>query len=346
MFVLSITSDVTNINIFRSSSDEDSFDIAQRGSLLISNDGGVSWNTTLTNNANTSFIIRDVFYFIEDSVIRVLASTNKGVYGSHNDGFNWSVAFGDTLPQRPAVDLDVDLSTYKATIFVTSFNNNEKSAVFRSQDGGRTFQQVYVTPIVAKQIVGTKIDIHNKNKIYLLLSDGSFFVSYDKGSSWEQYSSISVNQSVVFTNFLLYPHNARTMFATTNKALYRSTNAGLSWQVVKSFTNNTIYSIHINDRYEDIYIGTENKIFHSRNRGTTFNQLKFLSTEIQSPLTTIFASTKDRNVLYVGSGTTLYRTINKGRSWSVTVFEQLNNAINFFSVNPANTQIQYIGSKK
>lgn len=318
---------------------------SQDGDVLISTDQGITWTSALTNNNATSFIIKDVYYYAESGVTQLLAATNKGVYGSRNNGVDWSVAFGSELPQQPVFDLDVDFSANQANVFVVLLNNSNKSVVFRSQDGGRTFRQIYIAPTQEQRVVGVKIDTQNNNKVYMLLSNGYFFVSYDKGSSWEQYASISKSANVQFTDVLLYPRNASVLFATTKKQLYRSLDAGKSWYPVKTFTNTDIYSISISAVSEDIYVGTRNAILRSQDQGTTVTPVKFLTQQSQFPITAIFTDPQNTNALYIGSGNTLYKTTNKGSSWSVVnVFEGITGNINFFSINPYNSQLQYIGS--
>lgn len=346
--LLRMSGDVININFLNSFSTTDSDappQVSKNGELLLSTDGGFSWNNAVTNRSNTSFIIQDIYYYTEDTNVRMLAETNQGLYGSRNNGVDWTLAFGAALPQAAILDFDVDFSTYQATVFVATTNRNNVGAVFRSQDGGRSFRQVYIAPTSSQKIVGVKIDASNNSKVYVLLSDGSFLVSRDKGSSWEQYNSIQAPEQAQFRSLSVYSPNPSILFATTHNALYRSLNAGTSWQVIKAFTNSDIYSININAATEDIYIGTRNDIFHSSNRGTNFTQIQFLSQQNQFPITAIFVDLQNANTLYVASGATLYKTTNRGRSWGiVNVFEGLSHNINFFSINPHNLQLQYIGS--
>ena len=304
---------------FFSSSQEQETNTLSTGHLFVSTDNGESWNSSVTQTSNTSFILKDIYYYADNGVVEMLAQTNKGVYGSRNNGLSWSVAFGNKLPQKPVSDFSVDFTTSQATIFVASLNASNTPAVFRSQDGGASFRQVYVAPATEQKIVGVKIDQQDTSKVYVLLSNGSLFISYDKGSSWEQYASIATHEDVQFTRLLAYPHNASILFATTKQQLYRSTNAGKTWNPIKVFTNTDIYSININVATQDIYLGTNNAFFHSQNQGTSFQKVDFLLQQGELPLTMVFSDPNSENTLYVGSGNTLYKTTNQGRCGALSM---------------------------
>lgn len=326
-------------DIFNSSSDQSNGAQGSAvGKLFVSTDRGELWNAS-----NASFVIQDIYYYTEGGATGMLAQTNSGVYGSRDNGLRWTVAFGNALPQKPVFDLDVDFSTQQATIFVATLNANNTPAVFRSQDGGRNFKQVYVSSATEQNIVGVKIDPQNTSKVYVLLSNGLLFISRDKGSAWEQPVSVDASQDVQFTRLLTHPRNSTKLFATTKNALYRSLNAGISWQVVKAFTNTDIYSININVATQDIYLGTKDTIFYSQDQGISFTTVEFPLQQNQLPLVAVF-SDPSSNALYVGSGNTLYKTIDKGKSWSVvSVFDEVNSNIHFFSVNPYDLNIQFVG---
>ena len=190
LLLLRLTDDVIGVDIFESSGVIQS---PPSGEVLISTDGGVIWDSVRTNNSVADFILKDMYPYEENGFLRILALTNKGVYGSRDNGLNWGVAF-DGLPQKPVFDLDVDVSAYQASILVASSNASDFGAVFRSQDGGRNFRQVYVTPTQQQQVIGVQFNRQNKDIVYALLSDGSFLVSNDKGSSWGQYNAIPLSK--------------------------------------------------------------------------------------------------------------------------------------------------------
>ena len=97
-------------------------------------------------------------------------------------------------------------------------------------------------------------------------------------------------------------------------------------------------------RAKTYILARKTSLLRSRNAGAQFTPIPLLLKQNQVPITAIFADANNSNMVYVGVGNTLYTTANKGNSWSVSVFEDLKHNINFFWVNPRNSQIRYIGS--
>ena len=70
----------------------------------------------------------------------------------------------------------------------------------------------------------------------------------------------------------------------------------------------------------------------------------FIKQEDNTPVKALFTNPTD-NALYIGAGQTLYKTLDRGDSWSILNVNDIAYNINFILVNPLNASILYVASQ-
>ncbi len=237
------------------------------GGVWRSTDYGSNW-TPLFDNESTGSIgaiavaptnPNIIYVGTGAGIIRPDLATGNGVYKSVDAGRTWT-HLGLTDTQMIAM-IDVD-PTNPDRIFVAALGHpygpNAERGVFRSTDGGRTFQKVlYKDEYTSANDV--RIDPRNPNIVYATLweqqqgfsengafggTGGGIYKSTDGGSTWKPITD-GLPAGVIQANLAIAPSNPNVIYATVAGAtasaggrggngavsLYKSTDAGEHWHM-------------------------------------------------------------------------------------------------------------------
>ena len=175
-------------------------------------------------------------------------SVGDGVYKSTDAGKTWThlgLRDGQQIPQLAVDPKNAD------RVFVAvaghPYGPNEERGVYRSIDGGKTFEKV----LYRDENVGAsdvQIDPSNPQIVYAALwesregpwengvfngNGGGIFKSVDGGKTWRQLTK-GLPDNIVQANLAIAPSAPKTLFAAvrtkTIAKLYRSDDGGETWQ--------------------------------------------------------------------------------------------------------------------
>ncbi|MGH8427507.1 MAG: WD40/YVTN/BNR-like repeat-containing protein [Gammaproteobacteria bacterium] len=229
------------------------------GGVWKSTDGGNSWNRLLTD-ADTSSIgavalapsnLNDVWVGTGEANVRNDTLTGGGVYYSPDAGKTWQfmglkdvgqIAAIVVNPQNPNIVLVAALGD--------PWGPNEDRGVFRTTDGGKTWQKVlYVDDKTgASDLV---MDSANPNVLFAgmwsvlrypwTLVDGSktggVWKSTDNGATWKQLKNGLPDGNTGRISLAIAPSNPNHVYAlipTRNGMLWASEDQGASWQMISN----------------------------------------------------------------------------------------------------------------
>jgi photosystem II stability/assembly factor-like uncharacterized protein len=291
------------------------------GGLWRSTDYGANW-VPLFDNQPTSSVGAigiaasnpDVIYVgTGGGIIRPDLSTGDGVYKSVDAGRTWTRLGLQATQMIAQVDVD---PTNPDRLFVAALGHpygpNAERGIFRSTDGGRSFEKVLYTDEYTSAN-DVRIDPRDPNTVYAALwpqqeayfegggftsGAGGIFKSTDGGTTWTQLSEGL--PSVLEANLAIAPSNPQVIYAmlavinpgatgASSLALYRSTDGGAHWAVRTRSTG----------RPGDP--GTLDRRPLGRIGG--------------GDLPTIVVDPRDENVVY-STSTVLWRSDDAGTSWT------------------------------
>ncbi|HEY8310965.1 MAG TPA: hypothetical protein VIG47_10440, partial [Gemmatimonadaceae bacterium] len=251
-------------------------------------------------------------------IIRPDLSVGDGVYKSTDAGRTWThLGLHDT--QMIAM-IDVD-PTNPNRLFVAALGHpygpNAERGIFRSTDGGRTFQKVlYKDEYTSGNDV--RIDPSNPNTVYATLwqqqegftegksfggAGNGIFKSTDGGTTWKQLSEGL--PAVIQANIAVAPSNSKILYAmvagaapagaparaTGTVAFYKSTDAGEHW-----------------------HLAIDDPSVPASSRPRTGDERPLVRIG-GGDLPTIVVDPKNENVVY-SSSTVFWRTEDGGLTWS------------------------------
>jgi photosystem II stability/assembly factor-like uncharacterized protein len=183
-----------------------------------------------------------------EGLIRPDLSVGDGIYKSTDGGKTWThlgLRDGQQIPYM-AVDPKNPNRLFVA-VLGHPYGPNEERGIFRSTDGGQTFEKVlYKGPDVGGSDV--KIDPSNPNVIWAGMwetrqgpwenaawsgTGGGLFQSADGGSTWKQISGHGLPDGIVQTDVTISPSDSKRIYATVaagrGVGLYRSDDGGENW---------------------------------------------------------------------------------------------------------------------
>jgi photosystem II stability/assembly factor-like uncharacterized protein len=180
-------------------------------------------------------------------------STGNGVYRSTDAGRSWTQLGLRDGQQIPQIIVDPrDPNRLLVAVLGHPYGPNEERGVFRSTDGGRTFQKV----LYRDENTGgsdLEFDPANPDIVYAAMWEarqgpwengawsgpgGGIFKSTDKGTTWRQLTNGLPSEGVVQADIAVSPSEPKRLYASVASprgvGIYRSDDAGEAWyQVTK-----------------------------------------------------------------------------------------------------------------
>ena len=175
-------------------------------------------------------------------------SVGDGIYKSIDAGKTWThlgLRNGQQIPQM-AIDPH-DPNRLFVAVLGHPYGPNEERGIFRSTDGGQTFEKV----LYKDQNTGGNdvvLDPSNPDTVYATMwearqgpwengawsgTGGGIFKSSDGGKTWRQLTNGLSQDGVVQANLAIAPSNPQRLYAaiatTRGTGIYRSDDAGESW---------------------------------------------------------------------------------------------------------------------
>jgi photosystem II stability/assembly factor-like uncharacterized protein len=244
---------------------------------------------------------------VQDS--NLYAGIQGGVYVSKDDGAHWLEVNPD-LPPRENNEIVMSLVATNENI-IAAFN---EPGVYVFGNGGNNWSKANInedlryTPFV---IAANESLIIGGNFL------GNTYKSYDNGMTWEKDSLTWVNSLAVKDSLVL----AESILAK-KPGIFLSTNYGLTWNYVHSFSTSNITSrsaIAFSGFYA--FAGAGNYILLSTDRGLTWNDSSYLNC---NSINSIVSSPSDTGINYIFAGTDsgVFRSSNNGAEWL-----QMNNGL-------------------
>ena len=218
--------------------------------------GSIGWITVAPSDANVIYVGSG------EGLHRPDLSTGNGVYKSTDAGRTWTHLGLRDAQQIPRIDVDPrDANRLFVAALGHPYGPNEERGIFRSLDGGRTFQKALYKD---ENTGGNDVDIDpvNPNIVYATLweerqgpwenavwagTNGGIFKSIDGGTTWKPLTSGL--PAVVQANMAISPADPRRLYAAVASAaepgssanrgatgIFRSDDSGESWTRITTDT--------------------------------------------------------------------------------------------------------------
>lgn len=314
--------------------------------MMLSNDGGASWNF-----ANTSHVDHHALAFDPLDPNHQIVGHDGGLDYSTNNGGTWKKV--EALPVTQFYQITIDQTNPERLYGGTQDNGTMRTLTGALNDweifyGGDGFYVI--------------VDPNDPNVIYAESQNGWLGKSTDGGASFQLVMN-GITESETFRNWstpvVMDPNNSNVLYYGSNR-VYRTTNGAEFWEAISdNLTDNepgsrlrTVTTIAVAPSNSNVvYAGTDDShVWVTPDGGLTWN-------EISEPLpyrwvTRVAVDPTDENVAYVTfSGLKwrdpqphVFRTTDMGATWE-NISNNLPDApINTIVVDPLYPNLLYVGT--
>jgi photosystem II stability/assembly factor-like uncharacterized protein len=284
-------------------------------------------------------------------IIRPDLATGDGMYKSTDAGKTWThlglrdtqmIAYIDVDPKNPD------------RLFVAALGHpygaNEERGIFRSTDGGKSFQKVlYKDEYTSGNDV--RIDPSNPNTVYAVLwqqqqsfiegqgfggAANGVFKSTDGGTTWKQLTSGLPD--VIQANIAIAPSNPKVLYALASTAtaansvtgvvnLYRSVDAGEHWSPVVADSTRTmdprplarigggdLPTVTVDPKNENVIYSASVVLWRSMDGGVTWTPVR--GSPGGDDYQRVWINPNDPDIILTVSDQGAVISANGGKSWS------------------------------
>lgn len=263
-----------------------------------------------------------------DSRVLYMGTTDGHIFGSRDGGAHWQI-LGRAGPRLDAVvtSIVVDprdpLRLYAGTW--TRESSGEGGGVFRSTDGGRTWQAALVGHAVrALAQAASKPDILVAGAL-----DG-IYRSRDGGDTWRRISPASNEELRNFDSVAIDPRYPEVIYAGTFHLPWKTTDGGDHWAPIHAgmIDDSDVFSLAVDQTHpRRIYASACSGIYRSDNGGGLWKKIQGIP--FSARRTHVIRQDPLRpGAVYAGTTEGLWRTTDSGASWRrVTPHDWVINAL-------------------
>jgi photosystem II stability/assembly factor-like uncharacterized protein len=242
--------------------------------LYKSTNGGESWSSGLGIGDVTALAIDP-----RDTNL-IYAATANGAFKSANGGGSWTAAgnlsFYFNYPTSLVIDPGNRKTIYAAAIYYCDFSDICKSTVFKSTDGGASWNRSD-SGFSSSDVFALVIDPTNAATLYVsVYSEGAagyrLYKSTDSGGAWSAVGTGLPNNGV--SSLVINPASPNLIYAGSNgNGVFKSADGGASWNPLNDgLTNLNINKLAIDASGTFLHAGTYGSVFDYQ-FGATPNQI-------------------------------------------------------------------------
>ncbi len=287
-----------------------------------STDGGLNWLPAITLPFPAEITGWDIAFSPSDSSF-VAAGTTRGLFLSHDHGQSW-VKIADTEGGPLRCVYQVAISPVdQNVVFITGYESGYgpcgewliPNGLYRSDDGGLTFDIVYGVPF--QQVSFAPCAPH----IVYALSNEHAYRSEDSGLTWNVIDGNFI-ASPNPTALAIDPGDAQTVYmGSYASGIYKTTNGGGSWSpITGGLGSSDITNILIYSHNQQVIFATGGSLAGSgipgvyRSNDNTGNSWSPMMTGMDSRAVTAFAiDSNDPPSLYAGTSSGIWKyTVTSG----------------------------------
>ncbi len=293
--------------------------------------GSIGWVSVALSDPNVIYVGSG------EGLPRPDLAVGDGIYKSTDAGQTWTHLGLRDAQQIPKIAIDPGNAN---RLFVAALGHpygpNQERGIFRSTDGGRTFDRVL---FVDENTGGKDVDIDPSNPdiVYATLweqrqgpwengawngTHGGIFKSIDGGTTWKPLKQ-GLPDGIIDAELAIAPSNPRRVFVTVEASgdgtgIYRSDDAGETW--ARSTTDarpvSRINEVvpHVHPKDADTLIVTDVVSYKSTDGGKTF--VPFKGAPGGDDNQNIWWNPNDPNIMLLVIDQGAVVTLNGGQTWS------------------------------
>ncbi len=329
------------------------------GGVMKSVDSGITWEFKNKVNEKKSIAGVDVLQMAIDPVDTqkiYLGTRKKGIAFSDDGAESW------VKMKFPATNVyGLAINRYRPGTIYASGSYRKRGKVFKTTDYGKKWEEVYTEPAAGTNITAMAISENNPHILYLGTSEGNIIKTVDDGKTWRKlYTAKALISQIAFgdgsddivyfvsyKNKLLATYDGGSNFEELdgrNVSDENNFSDNVKNSLKESIKNSLVYSIGV-DRSEGVrklYVGTNNGLFRSDDRGKSFVKLDILSDPKKYPIRAIAINPKNSQEIIYTAAQAIYRSNDFGKHWATFQLDT-QKVVGNVRFDPEDVNLVYVG---
>jgi photosystem II stability/assembly factor-like uncharacterized protein len=326
------------------------------GGVYISEDAGVTWKQKSAVGENGSLgstDINDIVFHPKDAAKIFIATTGNGIFESSATGTgDWKrISDANNVLAPNATVQQIAFDPQEPARFYAAATIGGAGHVFRSDDDGASFKEIYKVSVANIEVYTLAIDPFDTKRIYIGTGQGGVLVSDNRGDSW---SAMKWFQSPV-RHIYIHPSDPNFIYLTfLGKDLAKVTRThdrGANWEDLKitppkgqRLTGVYSLSFHPKD-VNTIFISTSAGMFSSPDAGASWKEYKLIIPPSALPVFASMIDPNDPSKIYVAASNQIYKSIDGGATWQMRQLASIKN-IRVLVFSPTSPDTLWAGLRK
>lgn len=265
-----------------------------------------------------------------------LGTSTGTLFSSTDGGHNWSrfahLGSGDDyVIDHLAIDPQSPSKMFAAA---WSVENQQSGDVFRSQDGGKTWEAI---PAMHGKSIRAMAIAASDSKVMVAGALDGVFRSTDGGKNWQRISS-SKQEIHNIESIAIDPKNTDVVYAGTWHLAWKTADGGASWHHINKgmIEDSDVFSIIVDSSNPSVVFASAcSGIYKSESAGEAFQKIQGIPFSARR---TRVLKQDPSNAAIVFAGTTegLWKTVDQGKTWIRVSNPDV--VVNDVLVDPRNSQ--------
>ncbi len=315
------------------------------GGIMRSDDSGNLFVSKSMIDEKTSLVKTSVLSMAVDpsNGNTLYAGTQQsGLFVSDDNGEIWrSLNFPLTSIKKIAIN------PYNTNNIYISGMLSGRGTIYRTDDKGENFQQVYIEPLDGTNITSLAIHPEDPSIVYAGLSSGLLIQTSDGGSTWED---LVIFEGFDVEEILFDASDSQTVYVlSVNDGVFKSRDGGRDFVSILDLDRDekqmiyegVVYSLAVSPSISGaVLVGTDNGIFQSEDYGKSWDQIDTIESTDGIPIYALAVNPHNTDQVVYAAAKAVYTKI--GNSWAVTDTTS-NRAVSVIRHNPIRDGVVYLG---
>lgn len=266
----------------------------------------------------------------------LLGTSTSTLFLSQDGGHNWSrfAHLGDS--DDYVLDHIVIDPKNPNTIFVSawSVNNQQSGDVFRSKDGGKSWQTL---PEVHGKSVRALAMSASDSKVLVAGALDGVFRTQNSGNGWQRISALTPEVKNV-ESIAIDPKNPNVIYAGTWHLAWKTADGGVSWQHINKgmIDDSDVFSVIVSSSDPSVVFASAcSGIYKSETAGDLFAKIQGIPFTARRTRV-LKQDPSDPSIVYAGTTEGLWKSTDMGKSWKHASGSEI--VVNDVSIDPRDSK--------
>ena len=280
--------------------------------------------------------VRSLAYDPQNPDHLFLGTSTGTIFSSTDGGHNWTrlahLGSGDDyVIDHLAFDPQNSNKMFAAA---WSVENQQVGDMFRSQDGGKTWETI---PAMHNKSIRSMAVAASDAKIMVAGTIDGVFRTTDAGQSWQK---ISANSQEIHNieSIAIDPKNPDVVYAGTWHLAWKTSDAGVTWRHISKgmIEDSDVFSIIVDSSNPSVVFASAcSGIYKSQSAGDSFQKIQGIPFSARRTRV-LKQDPSNPEIVYAGTTEGLWKTTDKGKTWNRVSNPEV--VVNDVMVDPRNSQ--------